>query len=154
MVKILFICHGNICRSPMAEFFMRDYVKKKNRAAVYEIASAATSSEEIGNLVHYGTRKELEKLGISTAGKRARKLTEADGKYYDFLIAMDRFNVRDTERIVGANYAHKIFRLLDFTKEKRDVADPWYTGDFDATLKDVVSGCTALFEKLENGELQ
>ena len=113
MVKILFICHGNICRSPMAEFFMRDYVKKKNRAAAYEIASAATSSEEIGNLVHYGTRKELEKLGISTAGKRARKLTEADGKYYDFLIAMDRFNVRDTERIVGANYAHKIFRLLD-----------------------------------------
>ena len=122
MVKILFICHGNICRSPMAEFFMRDYVKKKNRAAAYEIASAATSSEEIGNLVHYGTRKELEKLGISTAGKRARKLAEADGKYYDFLIAMDRFNVRDTEQITRTrSFACSISQRKNATSPTRGI---------------------------------
>ncbi len=130
---------------------MRDLVAKRRRSDAYEIASAATSSEEIGNPVHYGTKKKLAELGISVLGKRARRLTESDGKYYDYLIGMDSYNVRDMKRIVGAQYADKVYRLLDFTAEKRDVADPWYTGDFDVTLKDVVSGCTALFEKLESG---
>ncbi len=135
----------------MAEFYMRDYVNKRGRGGDYEIASAATSNEEIGNPVHCGTKKKLAELGISAAGKRARRLTAADGEYYDYIVGMDGRNVRDILRIVGG-HGEKVFRLLDVASERRDVADPWYTGDFDATLRDVKIGCEALFKLTENNE--
>ena len=152
MIKILFICHGNICRSPMAEFLLKDIVAKQGLSDQFYIGSAATSTEEIwgkeGNPVHYGTRKILEELGISCAGKRAVQVTKADYKKYDYLICMDSMNVRNTERICGSDMEHKIYRLLDFTDEKRDVADPWYTGNFDVTYRDIMNGLEAFLDYL------
>jgi len=142
-VKILFICHGNICRSPMAEFVMKDMVKKANIEWKFEIASAATSTEEIGNPVHWGTREKLAQAGISCKGKTARQMTKRDYAEYDLLIGMDRANIRNMNRIAGGDSDGKIRMLLD-----REVADPWYTGNFDATWHDVVEGCTALLEEL------
>lgn len=145
MIKILFICHGNICRSPMAEFVMKDIVKRENAAADFLIASAATSSEEIGNPVHYGTRNKLKQYGISTEGKYAAKLTRSDYKKYDYLIGMETRNIINMKRIVGEDTDGKIFRLLDFTDSPKDIADPWYTGNFDITYDEVKMGCEALF---------
>lgn len=148
MIKILFICHGNICRSPMAEFVMKDLVEKRGLKDQFYIASAATSTEEIGNSVHPGTRKKLAEYGISTAGKTAIQLTKADYQKYDFLIAMDSNNLRNMKRIIGTDEAHKVYRLLDFTARSRDIADPWYTGNFDQTYEDVYEGCIALLNKI------
>lgn len=148
MIKILFVCHGNICRSPMAEFVMKDMVQKRGIAEHFEIASAATSTEEIGNPVHYGTRNKLAKVGISTAGKYARQMTKRDYAYYDYLIGMDTWNIRNMNRICGSDAQGKIVKLLDLTARPGDVADPWYTGDFEATYRDVVEGCEALLLKL------
>lgn len=145
MIKILFICHGNICRSPMAEFVMKDIVKRENAAADFLIASAATSSEEIGNPVHYGTRNKLKQYGISTEGKYAVKLTRSDYQKYDYLIGMETRNIINMKRIVGEDTDGKIFRLLDFTDSPKDIADPWYTGNFDITYDEVKIGCEALF---------
>lgn len=150
MYKILFVCHGNICRSPMAEFVMRDMIKKRGLDGKIMTASAATSTEEIGNPVHSGTRRKLREHSISTDGKYAVQLTKSDYDKYDYLIGMDSANIRNMKRITGGD--EKIIRLLDLTDEPRDVADPWYTGDFDTTYNDVVKGCKVLLEKLE-GEL-
>ena len=141
MHKLLFICHGNICRSPMAEFIMKDLVKKAGRADDFEIASAAVSREEIGNPVYRPARLELEKHGISCAGKHARQVTAADYRYYDRIYYMDRSNARYLSRLLPED-PEKIRPLLN-----RDVADPWYTGDFTATWEDLLEGCTMILEE-------
>ena len=147
MIKILFICHGNICRSPMAEFVMKDLVKKAGLADQFEIASAATSREEIGNPVHRGTRNKLKQYGISVDGKDAVQMTSADYRYYDYIIAMERYNLRNMERFVHGDPDHKVHLLLDFTDRKGDIADPWYTGNFDETYDDVLEGCQGLLSE-------
>ena len=149
MIKILFVCHGNICRSPMAEFVMKDLVKKAGVEHLFEIASAAVSTEEIGNPVYPPARRKMAEHGINCAGKRARQVTKADYSYYDHLICMDRSNLRWLDRIIGSDPEGKVSLLLDHAGIHRDVADPWYTGDFDATWDDVMTGCTALLEQLK-----
>lgn len=149
MHKILFVCHGNICRSPMAEFLFKDMVKKRGVAAEFEIASAATSREEIGNPVHYGTRNKLAQLGISVAGKTARQTTSRDYRYYDYLICMDSNNIRNLCRLLGEDVDKKVCLLLDFTERKgQSIADPWYTGDFDLTYDDIMEGLEGLLQYL------
>ena len=149
MIKILFVCHGNICRSPMAEFVMKHLVKKAGVEGSFEIASAAVSTEEIGNSVYPPARRKMAEHGINCAGKRARQVTRADYGYYDHLICMDRSNLRRLDRIIGSDPEGKVSLLLDHAGIHRDVADPWYTGDFDATWDDVMTGCTALLEQLK-----
>ena len=149
MIKILFICHGNICRSPMAEFIFRDMVAKRGFAAEFSIASAATSREEIGNPVYPPAKRKLKEHGIDPAGKTARQMTAQDYKDYDYLLAAERYNIRNMERITGGDPQHKIFRLLDFSDRPRDIADPWYTGDFDEAWDDIVEGCQAFLKWLE-----
>ena len=148
MIKIMFVCHGNICRSPMAEFVLKDMVKKFKKENEFYIASSATSREEIGNGVHYGTRKKLNEFGIKTDGKVAVQLTEADYDNYDYIIGMDSYNIRNIFRIVGEDYKHKVYKLLDFANRDADIADPWYTGNFDETYNDVKEGCECLLKKL------
>ncbi len=149
MIKILFICHGNICRSPMCEFVMKDLVSKAGRADQFEIASAATSTEELGNPVHPGTRRELAKHGISCEGKRARQVTRADYDRYDMLICADSNNIRNLRRITGGDPDGKISLVLDHTSRPgRDVDDPWYSGDFETTWNDVSEGCAGLLREL------
>ena len=147
MVKILFVCHGNICRSPMAEFVMKDLAAKAGVSHRFEIASAATSTEEIGNSVYPPVRRKLAEHGISCAGKTARQMTKADYAYYDHLICMDRNNLRNMRRICGDDLAGKVSMLMSHTNRPGDVADPWYTGDFEATWQDVLEGCQALLNK-------
>ena len=149
MIRILFICHGNICRSPMAEFIFRDMVAKRGLAAEFSIASAATSREEIGNPVYPPAKRKLKEHGIDPAGKTARQMTAQDYKDYDYLLAAERYNIRNMERITGGDPQHKIFRLLDFSDRPRDIADPWYTGDFDEAWDDIVEGCQAFLKWLE-----
>ena len=146
MIRVLFVCYGNICRSPMAEFVMKDLVRKAGIDARFEIASAATSREEIGNPVHHGTRRRLAREGITVEGKRARQMTRADYAHYDLLIGMESMNVHAMTSIAGGDPAHKIYCLLDFTDRPRDIADPWYTGDFDSTYEDILAGCQGLLE--------
>ena len=148
MIKILFVCHGNICRSPMAEFVMKDLVEKNGVSEEFEIASAATSTEEIGNPVYPPAKRKLNEHGISCEGKTARQMTKADYAYYDYIIAMDRFNLRNMTRFVGNDPDNKVSLLMDFTNRPGDVADPWYTGDFDATWDDVNEGCVGILKKL------
>lgn len=143
MYKILMVCHGNICRSPMAEFVLRDMLKKRGIEGV-EVASAATSTEEIGNGVHRGTRAILHSLGIDCSFKRARQMTRSDYAEYDLLLGADSRNIINMKRISDADGEGKILRLLDFTSRPRDISDPWYTGDFDTTYADVKEGCEAL----------
>lgn len=147
MIKILFICHGNICRSTMAQSVFQYMVNSAGLAERFEIDSAATSTEEIGNPPHRGTVSELRRHNIPLVPHRARQLTAADGKYYDYLIGMDTANIRNMRRIVGAD--DKIYKLLSFADIGRDVADPWYTGDFAATYADVTLGCGRLLERLK-----
>lgn len=147
--KILFICHGNICRSPMAEFIFKDMVEKAGRGKELIVASAATSYEEIGNPVHPGTARVLDRLGISYKGKYAVHLEKSDYNKYDYLICMDSANVRNTLRIVGEDSEKKVHKLLEFTGSCADVADPWYTGNFDDTYNDVSKGCRALLEHID-----
>lgn len=148
MTRILFVCHGNICRSPMAEFVMKDLVEKAGLTDAFEIASAATSTEEIGNPVYPPARRKLAEHGISCAGKTARQMMRADYDRYDLLIGMDAANLRNMARICGGDPAGKIHALLDYTARPGEVADPWYTGDFEATWQDVCEGCTALLRRL------
>jgi len=150
MIKILFICLGNICRSPMAEFLLKDMVKKRGIADDFYIASAATSTYEIGNPVHRGTRAKLAQYGISVAGKTAVQLTKEDYAKYDYLIGMDTANIRDIMRIIGSDPQHKVYKLLQFAGSERNIADPWYTGNFDVTYDDIYEGCTALLDYLQN----
>ena len=148
MIKILFVCHGNICRSPMAEFVMKDLVKKAGVEEDFEIASAATSREELGNPVYPPARRKLREHGIDCSGKTARQLQKEDYIHYDYLIGMDRYNLRNMERMLGGDPNHKIRLLLSFAGEDREIADPWYTGGFDETYDDVLTGCQALLEQV------
>ena len=149
MKKILFVCHGNICRSPMAEFVMKDLVQKRGLSDRICVASAATSTEELGNPVHPGTRRKLQEHGIRCNGKTARQLTRGDYAEYDLLIGMDEYNMRNMRRMLGGDPEGKLYKLLSFCQSSADVADPWYTGDFDETWRDVVRGCEALLDELE-----
>ena len=130
----------------MAEFVMKDLVKKKNLQDFFSIASAATSTEEIGNAVHYGTRNKLAQYGISTAGKYAVQFKKSDYAKYDYILGMDNWNIRNILKIVGKDPVHKVKKLLDFSDHSRDIADPWYTGNFDVTYEDIKEGCEALLE--------
>ena len=134
MIKVLFICHGNICRSPMSEFILRDMVAKRGIADQFEIASAATSREEIGNPVY---------------PPAVRKLREQDYKYYDYLLAAEQYNIQNMLRIVGGDPEHKFHRLLDYSKHPRDIDDPWYSGDFETAYRDIVEGCEAFLESFK-----
>lgn len=146
--KILFVCHGNICRSPMAEFVMKKLVEEAGLGDQFEIASAATSTEEIGNPVYPPARRKLAEHGIGCAGKTARQMTRQDYAYYDHIIAMDRNNLRNLNRMFGEDTDHKISLLMDYTSRPGEVADPWYTGDFEATWQDVLEGCRGILEAL------
>ena len=157
MIKIMFVCHGNICRSPMAEFILKDMVKKQGLEDKFVIKSCATSTEEIyggkGNPVYPPARAELAKHGISCEGKRAVQLTKSDYENYDMLIAMDSNNIRNISRLIGSDTENKVFKLLELTGSSRDVADPWYTGDFTTTYSDIFNGCTALLNHLKENKL-
>lgn len=146
--RILFICHGNICRSPMAEFIMKDLVKKVGLEQKIIIESAATSAEEIGNPVYPPVRRKLAEHGIDCSSKSARQLRNSDYEKYDLLIGMDRANLRDMYRICGGDFADKMHLLMDFTDHPGEVADPWYTHDFDTTWRDVLEGCQGLVKLL------
>lgn len=144
MNKILFVCLGNICRSPMAEFVMKDIVEKAGLSHEFEIASAATSTYEIGNPVYPPARQKLAEHGIDCKGKMARQITKRDYDYYDYIVAMDHSNLRNLRNMLGEDRQRKISLLMDYTSRPADVADPWYTGDFQATWDDVAEGCEAL----------
>ena len=148
MIRIMFVCHGNICRSTMAESVFTDLVNKKDLADIFYINSAATSREEIGNGVHYGTVNQLRKVGVPVIPHRAVQMTKADYDSYDYLIGMDTANIRNMNRIVGSDPEGKIYKLLSFAGSGRDVADPWYTGDFATTYDDVLAGCAGLLEQI------
>ena len=152
MTSILFICHGNICRSPMAEFIMKDLVRQAGLEGQFHIESAATSTEEIGNPVYPPARRKLAEHGIDCTGKMARQLTNADYDQFDLLIGMDRANLRNMHRICGGDFAGKLHLLMDYTDHPGDVADPWYTDDFETTWQDVLKGCQALLERLRSRE--
>ena len=148
MTRILFICHGNICRSPMAEFVMKDLVKKAGLEERFHIESAATSSEEIGNPVYPPARRKLAEHGISCDGHAARQLQNDDYEEYDLLIGMDQANLRNMCRICGGDFSGKMHLLMDYTDRPGDVADPWYTGDFETTWRDVLEGCRGLLTQV------
>ena len=148
MVRVLFVCHGNICRSPMAEFVMKDLVRKSGREEEFYIESAATSTEEIGNDVYPPARRKLAEHDISCKGKTARQMTRRDYERFDLLIGMDSWNIRNMKVICGGDPEGKIHQLLDFTNRPGDVADPWYTGDFEATWRNVLEGCQCLLAQL------
>lgn len=152
VISILFVCHGNICRSTMAEYVMKDMVKKKGIEDKFYIDSAATSTDEIGNGVHHGTRKKLQEVGVPVGNHRAVQITKSDYDKYDYIIGMDGQNLRNMHRMLPDDRDGKISLLLDFTDTPRDIADPWFTGDFDATYDDVIKGCTALLERILKGE--
>ena len=146
MTKILFVCHGNICRSPMAEFVMKDLVKKAGLEGRFHIESAATSTEEIGSPVYPPARRKLAEHGIGCAGKTARQLTRSDYDRFDLLIGMDRANLRNMHRICGGDPGGKLHLLMDYTGRPGDVADPWYTNDFETAWRDVLAGCRGLLD--------
>ncbi len=153
MIKILFVCHGNICRSPMAEFLMKELVEKRGISDKFHIESAATSREEIGNGVYPPVKRILTARGIDCSGKRARQMVASDYARFDYIICMDGYNLRNMERIM-TDTKNKYKRLLDYTDSPHDVADPWYTGDFTTTEKEVEQGCAGLLNHiLQNGEV-
>lgn len=149
MIKVMFVCHGNICRSPMAEFVLKAMVKEKGIEKNFVINSSATSYEEIGNSVHRGTRKKLEEMGIHCGDHRAIRLTKEDYNYYDYIIAMDSNNLKNIDRIIGSDTDNKVYLLLDFTSRKgQSIADPWYTGNFDVTYDDIEEGCVGFLDRV------
>ena len=149
MIKIMFVCLGNICRSPMAEFVFKDMLDKKKIKNVY-VSSSATSAEETGSKVHPGTANKLNSLGISTKGKYAVQLKKSDYDEYDYIIGMDSMNIRSILRITNGDPQNKVFKMLEFAGSTKDVADPWYTGDFDTTYNDIKAGCEGLMKKIES----
>ena len=147
MINILFVCHGNICRSPMAEFVLKDLVQKAGVEDQFFIASAATSTEEIGNPVHPGTVRRLAREGISTAGKYAVQLKRSDYPKYDFFLGMDDWNLRNMRRMLGGDPEGKVHLLLDYTQRPgEEIADPWYTGNFEVTYADILEGCRGFLD--------
>jgi len=156
MTKIMFVCHGNICRSPMAEIILRDMVKKRGWEKEFVIASSATSTEEIwngvGNPVYPPAREELARHGLSCEGKRAVQVRKKDYDEYDLLICMDENNVRNLMRIIGRDPDKKVKKLMDYTARGGDVADPWYCGHFDVTYRDIYEGCEGLLDALRKNK--
>ncbi len=144
-IRVMFVCHGNICRSPMAEFLLKDMVDKRGISDRFIIESAATTNEEIGNPVYPGTRKRLAREGISVDGKFAKRLRRDDYDKFDLIIGMDEENMRDMKRLFGDG---KVYKMMEFAGIDRDVADPWYTGDFEATYDDIYEGCIGLLNFL------
>lgn len=150
MKNIMFVCHGNICRSPMAEALFRDMLKKNNLQNKVFVDSSATSYEEIGNPVHNGTRKKLEEFNISVDGLFSTKLKKSDFDKFDYIFVMDNNNLNNIKREFGDYDSEKVMRLLDITNSPRDIADPWYTGDFDKTYNDIYEGCSVLLERIKS----
>ena len=148
MINIIFVCHGNICRSPMAEFIFKDMIKKEHLEHEFNIASAATSTEEIGNPVYPPVKALLESKGLYCKSKRARQITKDDLDFYDYIILMDNNNLRNLSYIIGEDTEHKVYKMMSFVGENRDVKDPWYTDNFDETYADVDKACRALLAKL------
>lgn len=152
MTRVMFVCHGNICRSPMAEFIFKDMVRERGLENRFVIASSATSTEEIwngiGNPVYPPARDELARHGITCEGKRAVQLQKSDGEDYDLFVGMDSANIRNMHRILGSEHAQKIVKLMDLTPRGGDVADPWYSDRFDVAYRDIYEGCAALLERL------
>ena len=149
MIKVLFVCLGNICRSPMAEFIFKDMINKKGLSKQFIIKSAATSYEEIGNDIHYGAKDKLIQKHIPFTKRKATRITPEDYKKYDFIIGMEESNISNIRRIVGEDKDNKMYRLLDFSDNPRDIADPWYTGNFDETYDDLIAGLSGLMKKLK-----
>ncbi|MBR5144064.1 MAG: low molecular weight phosphotyrosine protein phosphatase [Clostridia bacterium] len=148
MKRIMFVCHGNICRSPMAEFVFLDMLKKRGLSHSVTVMSSATSTEEIGNDIHYGTKRILDKYGISYHRREATQLSRSDYAKYDLFVGMDSYNIRNMLRIFGSDPDDKVIKLLDLTDRGGDVADPWYTGNFEITYRDITEGCDALITKI------
>ena len=148
MIKVLFICHGNICRSPMAQFVFEDMVRRRGLEACFEVDSAATSREEIGNGVHRGTLRKLMQVGVPVHAHYARQITREDYRYYDYIIVMERYNLSNLRRVIGEDDEHKVYMLLSFAGSDEDIADPWYTGNFDEAYDDIDRGCRALLDML------
>jgi len=152
MIKVLFVCLGNICRSPMAEFVFKNMVKKQALENEFYVESAATSSEEVGNGMHYGTIAKLKEKQIPYGNKKARQLFPKDYEKFDYILGMENSNLQNIHRIVGHDAEHKIHRLLDFSENPRDIADPWYTGNFDQTYQDITEGCCSFLEFIQGGQ--
>ena len=148
MIKVLFLCHGNICRSPMAEYIMKDLVEKSGLEYQFHIASAATSMEEIGNPVYPPARRKLREHGIVADGHHARRIERSDYQEYDYLIAMEHYNIRNMMRVLGDDPENKVSLLLDYTDRPGDIDDPWYTGDFETTYRQILKGCQGLLGHL------
>lgn len=153
MIKVMFVCHGNICRSPMAEFVFRNMVKKEGLENEFYIASSATSREEIGNPVYPPAKRKLKQHGISCDGKRAIQITKDDYKNYDYIIAMESYNIRNMMKIIGIDKDNKVYRLLDFTDNKKDIDDPWYSGNFDITYDEICEGSRALLKHILSNDI-
>ena len=149
MIKVLFVCLGNICRSPMAEYLLKDIVKKEGIEEKFYIDSAATSTEEIGNAMHDGTKNKLKQMKIEYGNHIARKMTKQDYEKFDYIIGMEETNIINIKRIVGEDKENKIFKLLDFSNNPRNIADPWYTGNFDKTYEDILEGLEGFMKYLK-----
>ena len=154
MINIMFVCHGNICRSPMAEFVLKDMVAKRKISHNFHIESSATSREEIGNDIYYGTKNKLKKVGVPFTPRRATQITKSDYDKYDFILCMDNNNIRNLSRIIPNDKSNKIKLLLDFSNNPRNIADPWYTGNFEDTYNDIIEGCEALLNYIEKNNIK
>ncbi len=153
MIKVMFVCLGNICRSPMAEFIFKNIVKKQGLENKFLIKSSATSYEEVGNDMYEYAKEKLDQKGVGHSKRKATRLTTDDYNKYDFIIGMEETNIRNIKRIIGEDTENKIYKLLDFTSTSRDIADPWYTGNFELTYNDIVEGCNGFLQYLKNKEM-